>query len=229
MPRFDAKFWKDCGNYWLHIAPQGTPEWLRERAKCLLTASKFGEVLGVNFEKPIAEDDTLRSNGACIVNISKEQALTDERMLHGILTEPKARKWYESVQKVKVEEVGIATPKWDTRIGASVDGMLDNGIIEIKCPLRMYYPLLDYLDKKEAGWNEPPFYHEHIWLSHYCQMQGGMAVTGKEWCDYIVYCVPEGKVFAQRIFYNQKFWENILYPKICEKLAAYPRDVTIDS
>ena len=46
------------------------------------------------------------------------------------------------------------------------------------------------------------------------QMQGGMALLDKEWCDYIVYATEDGDVYQERISFNEEYWNNILYPKL---------------
>ena len=42
-------------------------------------------------------------------------------------------------------------------------------------------------------------------------MQLGMAILDKKWCDYVVYCPPENKVFVQRIPFNSDYWNNEMY------------------
>jgi len=56
------------------------------------------------------------------------------------------------------------------------------------------------------GWKPPKNYTDHIWDAHYTQCQHGMAVLGKKWCDYIVYC--NYQIFKQRIVFDPKYWEN---------------------
>ena len=79
------------------------------------------------------------------------------------------------------------------------------GLIEIKCPQKFYKPLKEYLaDEKPYTEN-----YDHIWRTHYAQMQMGMAIFNKEWCDYIVYCLPENYVFLERVPRNRKYWESL--------------------
>jgi hypothetical protein len=47
-------------------------------------------------------------------------------------------------------------------------------------------------------------------------MQGGMAVTGTNWCDYIVFVPDTGEFCVRRINYDKDYWENDLYPKLCK-------------
>lgn len=197
-----ASDWRDCGSYWVNNAPQGSERWhaLRNR----ITASKFHNT----------KRDNLQELAQSIVQ--PKQHAPNEAMQHGIITEPLARDWYQRNYHCQVVEVGLAVPKWDTNIGASLDGDVvgTDGIIEIKCPQKMYAPIEEYLAKVKQGWKPPFGYHEHIWHSHYDQMQGGMAICNKKWCDYIVYCTPENKVFVDRIPFNRSYWDNELYPRL---------------
>ena len=200
--------WIDKGTYLLNTAPQGSVEWLNAR-KNRLTASNYGAAVGLSkFSNP--RDIALRIAGLIEENFREK---TKEIMAHGSKHEILAREWYCKSRNVSVEEVGLAVPKWDHRIGASVDGDVvgTDGIIEIKAPLRMYQPLVDIIENgSKNGDND----YSHIWATHYAQMQGCMKVLGKKWCDYIVFATESNKVYVQRIPYDENYWEKELYPKI---------------
>lgn len=208
--------WIDYGTYWVNTAPQGSEEWFRLRNRP--TASKFGAIAGRSKFDP--DPDKLARILAGIEKASfTPEAL--ERMNKGTINEPKARDWYCRTRNVQVNEVGLAVPKWDPKIGASLDGDVllpdgrsSEGMIEIKCPERMYAPLDEYTEKVQQGWRPPQGHHKHIWPTHYDQMQGCMAITGKKWCDYIVFCLAENRVFVDRVWFNRQYWETELYPKI---------------
>lgn len=198
--------WEDKGNYYLSTAPQRSEVWLEQR-KDKLTASNFGYAIKDGKFKTMQEL-ALDISGVC------KQEFTNEAMIamnHGTDYEPMARDWYMKNYNVEVEELGLAIPKWDSRIGGSVDGDVINttGIIEIKCPKTMYYPLI-----KKMNTPGPTIDYKHIWEGHYCQMQGCMAIMGKEWCDYIVYATESNKIYVERIPFDSNFWNNELYPKI---------------
>lgn len=208
--KFDST-WECKGSYWLNDAPQGTDEWKKNREQ-LLTMSKAGAALGKSkFCTPL---EVARQ----VVGLEKEEF--DERtqlvLQHGTQTEPVARQWYEANTKSQVKEVGLAVPVWETRIGASLDGEVvgTEGMIEIKCPLRMYGPLDSHKRKLDQGWKPDPFFHDHIWETHYIQMQGCMKVTNKKWCDYIVFATDSNRVYTERVFFNEKYWNDFLWPGI---------------
>src|SRR5579885_3158777 len=131
--------WKDCGSYWLNTCPQCSPGWEAAR-KGRFTASRFGYGIGANPKFATPKRVALEITGIIKPDVDAQHQIM---MSEGIRLEPEARQYYESKYKVKVEQVGLAVPKWDPRIGASVDGLVgEEGCIEIKCVQRMYRPIL---------------------------------------------------------------------------------------
>lgn len=214
---FEELWWEDKGEYYLNKAEQGTDEWKSFR-KFRITASNFGAAVGLSkFSTPteIAED-------TCNIKPKVFDENSIKNMSHGTLMEPLARDWYCNKKGVEVVEVGLAVPKWNHYIGASLDGDVigTDGIIEIKSPKKMYFPLKKHMNKsaeeRKLLFQTNPYYHDHIWDTHYSQMQGAMMVTGKKWCDYIVYASEDNLVFCERVRLNEKYWNNFLYPKLQE-------------
>jgi len=214
------KDWIDEEYYYLNIHAQGTEHWKHMRQKLyLLTASRFGEIYAP-FNKVDNQPEEI-AREIVGLKVKYVDPYYKELMENGTKTEPIARKYYEDLKGVKVREVGLAVPKWDTRIGYSADGFVDDGLIEIKSPKKMYKKLKLYLQAKENKYELSPDYHDHISIYHYCQMQVGMIICAKPWCDYIVYCSEESLVFLERVYFNQNFWYNELYPKINYFLTNY--------
>jgi putative phage-type endonuclease len=196
--------WVDHGNYWEHKAPQGTQEWLDVRVG-RITTSVSGAMSGVsNFKSP-------EEQGLIIANVKREEFSKKSiaAMDHGTKTEPIARDWYANMTGYTIVERGLIVPKWDLKLGASVDGDIvgTDGIIEIKCPLKMYGPLKKYMDMVKSGWKPKEGYYDHIWKTHLAQMQHAMRVMGKKWCTYIVYSTYDGSVFTQKIPFDPIYWE----------------------
>ena len=211
--------WDEKRSYWLSSNPQGTDEWLADRVG-RITMSKLGAVVGhSSFPRDLSDEERIDHAAKVIAGLVKEEFSDKSRevMAHGTATEPLAREWHAKKHNYTIVEHGLAVPKWNPYFGASVDGDIlgTGGIVEIKAPKKMYYPLDDYLDDISQGRQFPPYYHDHIWATHYDQMQGGMAVFGKQWCDYIVFCTPEDRVFTQRIWFNPHYWVNNLYKPAC--------------
>lgn len=194
--------WIDHGKYFELNIPQGDQGWLEGRIGRVTTSVSGGLAGNSRFKTP-------EEQGLIIAGMQEsftEEAI--ERMNHGTRTEPDARKWYAKKSGYKVVERGLIVPKWDYRLGASVDGDVigTDGIIEIKCPVRMYKPLSWYSQQIQAGWEPPSDYYRHIWPTHYDQMQHAMAVMDKKWCVYIVYAIEDQEIFTQTIPFNPSYW-----------------------
>ncbi|KQP83768.1 lambda exonuclease family protein [Aeromicrobium sp. Leaf291] len=93
----------------------------------------------------------------------------------GHQVEPIARAWYADDRKVAVEQVGLMVLDLDgARLGYSPDGLVgDDGCIEIKGP-RGKRHLLTHIEGA-------------IPADHMPQVQTGMFVAGRSWCDFISY------------------------------------------
>lgn len=230
--------WRDCGRYWINNSEQGSVGWLTARKGLVSLKNLVGDGFETKSSNPtqiLISSRVTGSNFGSAAGLSKfstpgelalyvsglqEQKFTEEslkNMAHGTKYEPEARAWYERSTGYEVEEVGLAVPKWNFHLGASVDGIVKDqeGIIEIKCPKKMYGPLIDHEKQISFGCEpESKYYHKHIWDSHYAQMQGGMAILDKKWCDYIVYSTSDRKVYKERILFNREYWENRLYPSL---------------
>ena len=116
-------------------------------------------------------------------------------MRRGQELEPRARAVYEQRTRAWVEEVSLILTD-DERFGYSADGFRDeDGLIEIKCPMAC--------DKLGEVWQHPESAH----LEYIDQINGGLWITGRKYCDLIVYCPwlsPVGKdLFVKRIYRDE--------------------------
>lgn len=149
---------------------QRTTEWHSQRLG-LVTASSVYKVMMASstagYRNYLAQLVCERLTG------QPTETFKSEAMQHGIDTEDEARAAYSARTGVLVEEVGfIRHPSLEA--GASPDGLVgEDGLVEIKCvqPSTM----LDLIDSRQ------------IPKEHRLQMQWQMAVTGRDWCDYVVY------------------------------------------
>lgn len=228
---------------WISKAPQRSEMWLEH---------KKGRPSGSNVSVCVGHDTKFKSRQQIAEYISgyKEyvpDSHSKELMEHGMISEVPARKFYISnYNNCTISEIGFVVPGWDLRIGYSPDGIIMNpawdnlpqnkrtyenilkyadGMMEIKAPLKMYYPINKYLsipaEKRSAdiksacviSENIPNIYN-HIWVSHYDQMQMGMAILNLNWCDYLVYATDSNQTFLQRVVRNSDYWSKTLYPKL---------------
>lgn len=113
----------------------------------------------------------------------------------GHVMEAQARMHYEVRTGAYVTEAGICKTD-DGLFGYSTDGLVDHdGLIEIKAPIDS--------TKIRAMWQTGD-------VSEYMhQMQGGMWITGRKWCDFLMY-VPDLKncgkdLYVKRIERDDEF------------------------
>lgn len=154
---------------------QGSEEWLAARlgrlgsseASVLLVDGKSQSGLGAGaitlLVKKISE------------SITGELASSDYKspeMEHGNEYEPLARKAYENIKFTKTTRVGYV--QYMSHLGYSPDDFVgEDGLVEYKClsgPEFVRYSLWGKIDKK-----------------HMAQMQWGLWMTKRKWCDYVVY------------------------------------------
>ena len=164
---------------------QGTDEWHALR-RGIVTASAISKLLTATY-KP-ANNDTSR---ALLYQLLAErilgesdQSFYNDDMARGHLLEPYARDLYAK-HRAPVVECGFVTLTAGAgTLGYSPDGLVnDEGLIEIKCP-RPKTHLRSLLTGEVPAEYVP-------------QVQTGLAVTGRRWCDYISYA-PGLPLFVQR-------------------------------
>lgn len=186
--------------YLLSEHPQGTEEWLKLR---------LGKITGTIGAKIIDGKDT----DTILKMIRGEYQPTEEeiqRMQIGKY-EGQVRKWFMKTHNLKVDEVGYAIWKSNTKIGCSVDGIIDDGhgIIEIKCT-KKFSPGLEGVIK--YGKSEGDY--SHIYSSHFYQMQHNMGVLNRQYCIYIVLeCKDnndggyEFRVYQEKVLFSKVWWK----------------------
>lgn len=183
--------------------PQGSDDWLRARAGAI-TASRFSDARGKlsraskNGAVGDPNADAIKYAWTIAMETIAREPLDDTfvtyAMRRGRDLEPQARAVYESRTNCWVEEVSLVLTD-DQRFGYSADGFRDDdGLIEIKCPMAC--------DKLGQVWSNPESAH----LEYLDQINGGLWITGRKYCDLIVYCPwlrPVGKdLFVKRIWRN---------------------------
>ena len=101
------------------------------------------------------------------------EGFSNAAMEWGVEQEAAARDAYSARVGELVTEVGFIDHPAIKMAGASPDGIVGAGIVEIKCPSTATH--IEYLFERE-----PP-------QKYFYQMQWQMACTGAEWCDWVSY------------------------------------------
>ena len=160
---------------------QGTEEWLKIRCG-VITASEIKTILTPS-GKP-ANNDKARAyiwqKASERITGFLEPVFETRDMLRGHDDEGFAKHEY-SRHFEPVSDCGFITAEFigGLTIGYSPDGLVGNtGLIECKSrkPKYQIQTLLDYQQSKE------------IPAEFMAQIQTGLLVTGREWCDFISYC-----------------------------------------
>lgn len=128
---------------------------------------------------------------------SIDESFSTWQMKRGTELEPHARLAYEIETGNLASEAGICISDCG-RFAYSSDGLCgDDGMIEIKCPASP--------QKIGTIWSNP----ETADAEYIDQIQGGLWITGRAWCDFVMYCPwlePVGKdLFVKRIMRDDNY------------------------
>ena len=154
------------------VVQQGSPEWFALRAG-KVTASRVADILAKTKTGPSAS----RQNYLIELALQRttgiiQESYTNAAMEWGTQTEPQARVAYEVNTNNFVDQVAFIDHPNIAWFGCSPDGLVsDRGLVEIKCPNSATH--WEYFKSKE-----PP-------KKYFIQMQAQMAVSGRDWCDFI--------------------------------------------
>jgi len=168
---------------------QGSDEW---------KAARCGSLGGSRFHEAIAK--TKSGWGASRSNLAAElvierltgqpvEKFVNDAMRAGTENEPIARGLYEFMNDCEVQQVGLILHPHINKSHSSPDGLVaDDGLIEIKAPL--------------AATHLKTLLGEDIDHKYRVQMMWGMAVSGRQWCDFVSFnpsFPSEMQLYVQRV------------------------------
>lgn len=204
---------------------QGSDEW--HQARCgLITASEMKLILTPTLK--VANNDKTRAHvwelAAQRITNYVEPTYIGDAMLRGHEDEILARALY-SEHFAPVTECGFVTnDEWGFTLGASPDGLVgDDGMIECKSRIQKYQ-VQTIVEHYRDGTTPDEFT---------LQVQTGLLVTGRRWCDLISYsgglpmqpmrCVADPEIQAAIIDACAAF-----EAKIAEAIADYHAALSAD-
>lgn len=155
---------------------QGTQEWIDAR-RGMLTASEMSKIITPTTLKPAANDKQrahVFEIAAQRISGFVEPSYISDDMLRGREDEIDARDLYVD-QYAAVDHVGFITnDDHGFTLGYSPDGLVgDDGLIEVKSR-RQHFQVETIM--REATPSE-----------HVIQVQAGLLISGRAWCDFISY------------------------------------------
>ena len=191
---------------------QGTAEWHQARlgritstaAAALMTkARKAGEVSATaktEIYRILAERNLRKEyRGAKFQEYLDRNAISSKAIEYGKATEDEARDFYSVNTGYEVQQLGFITPddeELEPFWGDSPDGVIFDqdhklvGCIEIKCPKSATFmeykdaftPRTEFADSFSAAETLKAVESKYYW-----QVCNHLAVSGADWCDFIVY------------------------------------------
>lgn len=199
---------------------QGTDEWHDQR-RGMVTASVVGKLITAKTMKPASNPE---SRGLTALLVAEritgwtEMTYVSDDMLRGIEDEPRARDKYSEHHSPVTETGFMVEDRWGFEIGYSPDGLVGtDGLIEVKSrrPKKHLETILA---------DHPP-------IENMAQMQCGLLVSGRQWCDYVSYCggMP---LWVKRVRPDEK-WQTAIVEAVrafeanaAEMLRLYADSVT---
>lgn len=196
--------------------PQGTTEWFAARCG-KITASCFADAISVTTKTsgkrkpgdPTAAAERYAADLA-IERISGHQHGEPPKawvLERGHEMEAAARRLYEA-RGAFVTEAGICVTD-DGIFGYSSDGLVDDdGLIEVKAPIDSAKILAMWQTGDTSEYDH--------------QMQGGMWITGRAWCDFLMY-VPDLAAVGKDLFVKRVHRDDAFIDAMVEKLASFDK------
>jgi putative phage-type endonuclease len=155
---------------------QGSELWFQMRLG-KITASRITDVIAQVKSGEAAGRENYRIELVCERLTGKPtEGFTNAHMERGTELEPFARAWYEVETGEFVKQVPFVDHPTIKNAGASPDGIIGEGLIEIKCPMAKTH--IKYL------------LEDRVPAKYMPQMAWQMACTHSKWVDFVSYC-PE--------------------------------------
>jgi hypothetical protein len=141
--------------------------------------------------------------------------LTGDAITYGRVHEKTAISRYELERNVVVGKCGLFVDTESPFLGASPDGLVgEDGLVEVKC-----LPTIGMLTLDEAIVAKKDIFLDNVIGSfsinkknhYYHQIIGQLHITGREYCDLIVYA--DNAFFIERILPDDDTWGKML-PKL---------------
>ena len=193
---------------------QGEPEWFDVR-RGMVTASVVGSIITPSTKKP-AENMHSRALAALIacerINQWSDDSYVGDDTIRGTVEEPYAINAYTRYSPdVMVTVAGfMARDDWGFSIGYSPDGLIDDdGLIEAKSRAPKKHMQTIYADAVPA--------------ENMAQIQCGLLVSGRAWCDYVSFCGGM-RLYVKRVHVDPE-WQSAIVAAV-EKFEDVVEDFT---
>lgn len=182
--------------------------WLELR-RCILTASNFAKICK---RRPHLNSAPLVKSilyGYSLDHISS--------IKYGKENEVKAIEQLALQEEITIQKCGLFIDETHCFLGASPDGIYEEGIVEIKCPIsiRGEDPDAAIRQKKLKCFlfdgDQVIMNTKHDW---YYQVQGQLNIAHRNVCLLAVYTGPEFPIKVLKIYKDEQFWKDKMIPRL---------------
>jgi len=179
---------------------QRTVAWYQLRHSVCVTASRFGDAIGVGRGKPY---HFLQS----LLEPCEDDDSGSVYAQHGLSLESDINEAYRLLTGLETRQSGFWLADSSSglmgKIGASPDAKVyENdrfvGLAEFKAPV---YSLHCSRDRQNGRISLP--------RSHMAQVQGQMAISHAPWCDYMAICTSTQQIALLRVHFAPLYWVSI--------------------
>lgn len=177
----------------IYTMPQGEESWFQAKLG-IISAGSFSKVLAKG--QGTTRKKYMLKLAAEILTGTRRDTFQNADLLRGIEQEPQARREYEFIKGVSVDQIGFARKG---RIGASPDGLVQGqGGIEIKSVIPETQIETILADKVPSV--------------HRAQIQGNIMILDLEYMDFISYSPllkNKNYMFIKRVYPDPAYIENL--------------------
>ena len=192
----------------LTVLQSESSEWLELRRK-MVTASNFGKIINRLQHTKCANLVKSMLYGRDLSNVAS--------ICHGKENEKTALKQLSCQEKVEIQPCGLFIDPKFPFLGATPDGISEDYIFEVKCPITAHrIGLMEAIRKRKVTfWKEKDGKLEinikHHW---YIQVQGQLHITGKKVCLFAVWSGENNLLKTEYIQRDDLFWTNVMEKKL---------------
>ncbi len=183
---------------------QGSEEWWDAKLG-VVSASNFSKVLN----KKTGRKLYMRKVAAERLTGLREESYKNDFMEAGSETEAEARRYYETVNDCKVEQVGfVMRDEW---VGGSPDGLIgEDGLLEVKCPLSS-----THIETILSG---------KMPTLHIPQVQGLLWVTDRKWANFVSF---DPRVLSQPMFCVRVERDTEYFKKLAGEVGVFVNELKV--
>lgn len=181
-----------------------------ELRRCILTASKFSK---------ICKRRANQNSAPLVKSILYSYDLSHvPSVKHGIENEAKALEQLGMQENIEIRKCGLFIDEDHCFLGASPDGVCEEGLIEIKCPSSAYNmdpddaiaeKKIKCFKRNRSG--ELVMNEKHDW---FYQVQGQLHIAKKNICLFAVWTGPHYIMKVVRVQRDDNYWTTEMLPKL---------------